>query len=164
MLAIKNILVATDFGTCSEKAMAYGCDLARTFDATLHVIHVVDDVFGRHLGTRGYSSDPSRIQHELESSAQKRLDGLLKDQSACLKMKAEMRISNAPAMEIVDYARDAGIDLIVVGTHGRSAVAHVLLGSVAEKVARTAPCPVLTVRAPDRELVESDPLLVLASA
>jgi nucleotide-binding universal stress UspA family protein len=75
-----------------------------------------------------------------------------------------MRTSNTPAAEIVSYAKDADVDLVVVGTHGRGALAHMLLGSVAEKVARTAACPVLTVRSPEEELVEPDALLVRASA
>jgi nucleotide-binding universal stress UspA family protein len=70
-------------------------------------------------------------------------------------------MSPSPASAIVDYANGHGIDLIVLGTHGRGAVAHMLLGSVAERVARTATCPVLVVRHPEREFIRPD---VLASA
>ena len=164
MIAIKNILVATDFGTSSEHALRYGRDLARTFSATLHVIHVVDDVFGRHLDIVGSLVESSRLQRELEEAARKQLDELLDRGGRYPTTVTVMRTSSAPAAEIVAYAVDAAIDLIVVGTHGRGAVAHLLLGSVAEKVARTAPCPVLTVRAPEEQLVEPDPLLVRALA
>jgi nucleotide-binding universal stress UspA family protein len=67
-------------------------------------------------------------------------------------------MSDDPAEEIVNYAATNGIDLIVLGTHGRGGMAHLLLGSVAEKVVRTAPCPVLTVRHPEREFVTPDTL------
>ena len=72
--------------------------------------------------------------------------------------------SNAPAVAIVDYARRERIDLIVTGTHGRGAVAHLLMGSVAERVVRTAPCPVLTVRHPEHEFVVPDALVAVAKA
>jgi nucleotide-binding universal stress UspA family protein len=65
-------------------------------------------------------------------------------------------MSDVPSDEIIQYAKLEGIDLIVMGTHGRAHTAHVLMGSVAEKVVRTAPCPVLTVHHPEREFVISD--------
>jgi nucleotide-binding universal stress UspA family protein len=73
-------------------------------------------------------------------------------------------VSNATAETIVDYARHHSIDLIVMGTHGRAAVAHLLMGSVAERVVRTASCPVLTVRHPEREFVVPDTLVAVSKA
>jgi nucleotide-binding universal stress UspA family protein len=72
--------------------------------------------------------------------------------------------SNAPATAIVEYANEEGVDLIVLGTHGRGAVAHLLVGSVAERVVRTAPCPVLTVRHPEHEFVVTEPSAPHAAA
>ena len=72
--------------------------------------------------------------------------------------------SNTPALAIVGYARDARVDLIVMGTHGRGAMAHLLMGSVAERVVRTAPCPVLTVRHPEHDFVLPDALVAVARA
>ena len=72
--------------------------------------------------------------------------------------------SNSPALAIVDYARQERINLIVTGTHGRGAVAHLLMGSVAERVVRTAPCPVLTVRHPEQEFVVPDALVAVVKA
>jgi len=72
--------------------------------------------------------------------------------------------SNSPSVAIVDYAKQARVDLIVTGTHGRGAVAHLLMGSVAERVVRTAPCPVLTVRHPEHEFVIPDALVAVAKA
>jgi len=72
--------------------------------------------------------------------------------------------SNSPSAAIVTYARDASIDLIVMGTHGRGAIAQILMGSVAERVVRIAPCPVLTVRHPEHEFVLPDALVAVAKA
>jgi nucleotide-binding universal stress UspA family protein len=72
--------------------------------------------------------------------------------------------SGSPAYAIVDYAREYDIDLIVMGTHGRGALAQLMMGSVAERVVRIAPCPVLTVRHPEHEFVQPDTLLVVARA
>ena len=80
-------------------------------------------------------------------------------------MVGESRVNGvAPAVAIADYARQHGIDLIVMGTHGRGAVAHVLLGNVAERVVRTAPCPVLTVRNQEHEFVLPDALVAVSKA
>jgi nucleotide-binding universal stress UspA family protein len=164
MIAIKNILVATDFGACSAHALDYGRSLARTFGATLHVVHVVDDVFGRHLGMTGSVADPSRLQRDLEEGARRQLVELLARGGHDETPVAVMRTSSTPAAEIVAYAKDASVDLVIVGTHGRGGFPHLLLGSVAERVARTAPCPVLTVSAPEEERDEADPILVRANA
>jgi nucleotide-binding universal stress UspA family protein len=75
-----------------------------------------------------------------------------------------IRTSDTPADEIVKYAQAETIDLIVLGTHGRPGVAHLFMGSVAEKVVRTAPCPVLTLRHPEREFVRADRALEPAPA
>ena len=75
-----------------------------------------------------------------------------------------MIASTTPALTIVEYAELNHIDLIVTGTHGRGAVAHLLMGSVAERIVRTAPCPVLTVRHPEREFVVPDALVAIARA
>lgn len=75
-----------------------------------------------------------------------------------------MLASNSPALTIVDYAMGHRIDLIVMGTHGRGALAHMVMGSVAERVVRLAPCPVLTVRHPEHEFVRPDALVPVARA
>jgi nucleotide-binding universal stress UspA family protein len=72
--------------------------------------------------------------------------------------------SGSPAYAIVDYAQEYDIDLIVMGTHGRGALAQLMMGSVAERVVRIAPCPVLTVRHPEHEFVRPDALVVVARA
>jgi nucleotide-binding universal stress UspA family protein len=163
MILLKNILVATDFGEASDVALTYGRALARTFEATLHVLHVAENVFTRSIGGDAYIAVFPDLQREIEGAALQRLSELLFDEDRTrLGAKAVCLASNTPAAAIVAYATDARIDLIVLGTHGRGAVAHLLMGSVAERVVRTASCPVLTVRRPEHEFVTPDALVAVA--
>jgi nucleotide-binding universal stress UspA family protein len=147
MMTLKNIVVATDFSEASEAALAYGRDLARAFGATLHVLHVAGNVIAAAIGVEGYTTDFVALQREVEESARKHLDALVTEQDRqILTAKTIVLTSNSPAQSIVSYAKDAHIDLVIVGTHGRGGMAHLLMGSVAERVVRTAPCAVLTVR------------------
>jgi nucleotide-binding universal stress UspA family protein len=105
------------------------------------------------------------MQSDVEDAAAKNLAALLSDEDrAVLGAKAIVRSSTSPALTIVDYARETSVDLIVMGTHGRGPMAHLLMGSVAERVVRTAPCPVLTVRHPEHEFVVPDPLVAVSHA
>jgi nucleotide-binding universal stress UspA family protein len=148
MILLKHVLVATDFSRASEAALTYGRALARTFGATLHLLHVVENDF-----LRATAADP----RALAAGAKRTLNGRLTDQDCVtLCARAVVEVDDSPAEAIVDYARRERIDLIVMGTHGRSAVAQLLVGSVAERVVRTASCPVLTVRHPEHEFVIPD--------
>ena len=164
MIALENILVATDFSEAADAALAYGRALARNFGATLHVLHVADDIYVR-LGGDAYVAVLPELQRDVEEAARKRLAELLVDDDPDpLPTKPVVVTASASALAIVDYARNSAIDLVVVGTHGRGAVAHLLMGSVAERVVRTAPCPVLTVRHPERDFVTPDLPAVTARA
>jgi nucleotide-binding universal stress UspA family protein len=165
MIALKNILVATDFSEPSDAALAYGRALARTFGATLHVANVVDNVPALVYGAEAYAVSMPELQQEMEASARKQLADLLVDNDRPpLPVRPVVLTSSAPAAAIVGYAKSERIDLIVAGTHGRGGVAHLLMGSVAERVVRTAPCPVLTVRHPEHEFVIPDALVAVAKA
>jgi nucleotide-binding universal stress UspA family protein len=149
MILLKQILVATDFSDTSAAALDYGRALARTFGASLHLLHVMENPF-----LRPTVADP----HALQSATLRGVAGRLTDDDrGVLHATAVLETSDNPADAIVQYAGARGIDLIVMGTHGRSAVAQIFVGSVAEKVVRTAPCPVLTVRHPEHEFVVPDP-------
>jgi nucleotide-binding universal stress UspA family protein len=164
MIQLKNVLVTTDFSETSDVALAYGRALARTFGATLHVLHVTDNIMMRYAFD-GSIVMPPEIQADFESAAHTRLEGLLGDDDRReLGAVAVLRTSNMPADSIVGYARTAQIDVIVMATHGRGALAHLVLGSVAERVVRTAPCPVLTVRHPEHEFLVPDALISVAKA
>jgi len=159
MIALKHILVAMDFGEPSAAALTYARGLARNFGATLHLLHVVDDLGSRAASSAGFGVDFGKMQREMEGAARADLDALLSDEDRRdLRAKAVVLTSTTPALSIVQYAREAHVNLIVVGTHGRGAVAHLFLGSVAERVVRMAPCPVLTVRHPEHGFVLPDAL------
>jgi nucleotide-binding universal stress UspA family protein len=148
MIVLKNILVATDFEPASDAALTYGRELARTFGARLHLLHVAENDFLRPSAT-----DP----YVLKTAVARRLNERLTSEDRTDRgARATVEISDRPADTITRYAKHEQIDLIVMGTHGRTGVTHMLTGSVAENVVRTAPCPVLTVRHPEREFVLPD--------
>lgn len=162
MVAIKKILVATDFSVASGVALAYGRDLARTHNAQLIVLHVVDDVL------RTYSPEVAIIgadvQRDIDTLANRGLEALLTDDDRrTIGAVAVLEHGVNTAQTIVDYAKTHSIDLIITGTHGRSGVKHFLLGSVAEHVVRDAACPVLTVHALERDFIVPDALTLAAS-
>jgi nucleotide-binding universal stress UspA family protein len=163
MMTLKNILVATDFGEASDAALAYGRELAGRFGATLHVLHVAENIYVTTFGAETYAAMAPSLQRELEDAARARLDELVIDSDRSgPPTKPIVLTSSSPPFAIVDYAGEHGVDLIVMGTHGRGALAHLLMGSVAEKVVRLAPCPVLTVRHPEHEFVRPDALAAVA--
>jgi nucleotide-binding universal stress UspA family protein len=166
MIALKNILVATDFGAASDAALRYGRELARRFDATLHVLHVTENVSVSSIGADGFvAMAPQQLQDEIEDTARVRLMEALTDSDRSgLVTRPVVITASSPAPVIVDYAERHKIDVIVIGTHGRGALAHFLMGSVAERVVRVAPCPVLTVRDRERDFVRPDSLVALARA
>jgi nucleotide-binding universal stress UspA family protein len=162
MVLIKNILVATDFSAPSGVALAYGRDLARINHARLHVLHVVDDVMLRYSPEAGMLGPD--LQKDLESIASRDLNALITDDDRrTLNAVGMIDCAANPAVAITNYAKGNSIDLIVTGTHGRGAVAHLLMGSVAERVVRTAPCPVLTVHTHERDFIVPDALTLAAS-
>lgn len=150
--APKQILAATDFSEASDAALSYARDLARAQGAVLHVLHVAGNVVAGAVGVEGYTTDYVALQREVEAGAQKYLDSLVTDEDRrTLNARTAVVTSTAPADAIVRYARDHAIDLVIVGTHGRGGAERFAMGSVAERVVRAAPCPVLTVRGPVRE-------------
>ncbi len=164
MIQIKNVLVATDFSEPSEAALQYGRELAHTFNATLQVLHVTDNLYTVY-GGEAYALELPDPQRESEQAVQAQLQGLLteEDQMA-LQAKVVTVTAVSKAEAIVAYARTHKIDLIVVGTHGRGALGHLFLGSVAERVVRTATCPVLTVHQPEPASIAPDRIVAAAHA
>jgi nucleotide-binding universal stress UspA family protein len=143
---VTRILVPTDFSDTADVALTYAKTVAGRLNASLHVIHVLADPY----------VTPFDVATPMEPEIRKRT---LEDVRACLlkRLDAEEEqrfrgtraiVTGLAAKQIAQYAADHSIDLIVMGTHGRRGVAHLLLGSVAEHVGRIAPCPVLTVRDP----------------
>jgi nucleotide-binding universal stress UspA family protein len=164
MILIKNVLVATDFSEPSAAALDYGRELARTFGAALHVLHVVDNLYLQWSGET-YVGVLPEVQRNVEEDARRQLERLVGPEDRTeLHAKPVIRMAIAKAAAIVEYAAEHRIDLIVMGTHGRGAVSRLLMGSVAERVVRTATCPVLTVHHPEHEFVVPDALLAVARA
>ena len=164
MIKIANVLVATDFGPASESALNYGREFARTFGAKLHVLHVVENPM-MWTGPEIVGVDFAQVQADLEAAARKAFERLVTDEDRSqLGATTVVRTGNAPAFEIASYAKHSAIDVIIMGTHGRGLMGHLLMGSVAEKVVRIAPCPVLTVRHPEHEFVLPDALQVIESS
>jgi nucleotide-binding universal stress UspA family protein len=163
MVALKNILVATDFGEPSAVALAYGRDLARSYGAKLHVLHVIEDVVIRYSSEIGFALP--ELQADLEQAARRDLEQVITDDDRrTLAPVTAIETGVNIASTIVGYAAEYGIDLIVTGTHGRGAVSHMLMGSVAERVVRSAPCPVLTVRAHERDFIAPDTMVAVAKS
>jgi nucleotide-binding universal stress UspA family protein len=153
MIDLHCILVPTDFSKYSENAVKYAAAFAEKFGAELHILHVVQDmaVFIPEAVLVTPMMTPPIDQ--FKAAAQAALEKVIKDLNLSgLKVQTEIA-QGVPFAEIIRTARDKDVDLIVMGTHGRTGLVHMLLGSVAEKVVRKAPCPVLTVRHPEHEFV-----------
>jgi nucleotide-binding universal stress UspA family protein len=150
-MTVTSILVPTDFSPTSEAAVRYAGQLALTFGARLHLLHVPGRT-GEHMEA-DYPIEQFRAPvARLESFfAANELDRL--------RPTYAIRVGT-PAEEIAVYADSLGIDLIVMGTHGRTGIAHTVMGSVAEHVVRIAPCPVLLVRSPKRATVAEAPVVL----
>lgn len=146
-LAISRILVPVDFSPHSEAALRYATALASRLDALVQLLHVVDDPMA--TGPRSSEvpiPDLSELLKDLIANAERRLE---RYRAAVghprVRMATTVRTGHS-AQTITECANAGGIDLIVMGTHGRSDLAHLVMGSVAESVVRHAPCPVLTLR------------------
>jgi nucleotide-binding universal stress UspA family protein len=163
MIQIKNVLVATDFSEPAEAALRYGRELARIFNATLQVLHITDNLYTMY-GGETYALALPDLQREIDQAVQEQIKSLLTEEDrTALQAKAVSFTAVGKAEAIVAYARTHAIDVIVIGTHGRGALGQLFMGSVAERVVRTANCPVLTVHEPDREFIVPDRLAAAAA-
>ena len=141
------ILVPTDFSPPSDAALEYARILAAKFGSSLQILHVIDDpTASSEFVADGFAPSTEEIRTGLIEHAMGRLDHLLTLVDRARYHAYADAVLGLPAQAIVDYAGATGTGLIVMGTHGRTGLAHLLMGSVAEQVVRTAPCPVLTVR------------------
>ena len=160
MIMLHSVLVATDFGETSGAALQYGRNLARAFGAKLHALHVA----ARVTPMSAAEFDPANLadlQADIVGDAERQLNLLLTENDRTqLRAKAVAVVATSPAAAIIDYAKQTHVDIIVVGTHGRGGVSHLLMGSVAEHVVRNAPCPVLVVRPNEHEFILPDPVTV----
>jgi glycine betaine transporter len=163
---IRHILAPVDFSDTSAHALQYACEMAALLGARLTVVHVANpkkleeslsglDAIERLAGALNVPPDPQSYvpslyqQEGVEKSLHGRMRTMLEpiEQAGCAAQT--VLVQGYPSLEIVNYAKEHAIDMIVMGTHGRGPIGHLLLGSVAENVVRRAHCPVLTVRQPE---------------
>jgi universal stress protein A len=144
-MTIRRILVPTDFSADADAAFDYAVALARTFGASVHLVHVVEDPLAAGMwSSEIYTTEIAGLQVNLVRDAEARLNRAVPE--TAVSVSTEVRTGNA-AREILAAARESKTDLIVMGTRGRTGFAHIVMGSVAERVVRLALCPVLTLKA-----------------
>jgi len=163
MIALKRILVPIDFSEASAAATKYGVALARAFSAKLHLLHIeprhdLEIMVERELVVGKYLSDMGDVQGRQNAARELLGKALTEQEEHDLQAEYVLRASGrgGPSVEIIRYAREREIDLIIMGAHGHGFAAHLMMGGVAEKVVRKAPCPVLTVRQPEHEFVMAE--------
>ncbi len=140
----KHILVATDLSPAARSALEAGADLARRSGARVTILNVID--FSGLGDSRVLRETLLQLQRELRADATPRLDALCKELFKDIPVEIEIVEGMGASVAIAQHARDHGVDLIVVASHGRTGLKRVVLGSVAERVVRSAPCDVLVVR------------------
>jgi nucleotide-binding universal stress UspA family protein len=158
MIAIKTILLPTDGSECSTKAMTYALSFAKQYGGRVVALHVIDRRWEEQARVSFVEIGQDLTQKIRDGYAEeaRRIVQLVADAGARAGVPVVTRIiTGIPFDEIVQIGKELPADLIIMGTHGRTGVSHLLLGSVAEKVVRRAPCPVLTVRKENHDFVPS---------
>ena len=146
MKPIKKILVPVDFSMHTAQAVQFAADLSRRYEAPLELLHVLEPTVYA-LPAAYVLPTPEQSTHIMEGLRTQLSSTELDAVRAGAWSVSSTLVQGSPIGEILRIAKEAQFDLIVMGTHGRTGIKHVLLGSVAENVARTASCPVLIVRA-----------------
>lgn len=148
---IKKVCAPTDFSEAADAAVNYAAGLAREFGAELHLIHVIHDISEklRHPDFTNADTSVHQFLGKLEKGATEYLANLAVDKESKGLTVYRSHLLGSTVEEICKYAAQNHIDLLVIGTHGHTGLKHLLLGSVAERVVRLAPCPVLTFRRKD---------------
>jgi nucleotide-binding universal stress UspA family protein len=143
-MIVQHVLVPLDFSATADRALDYAIALAQQLHARLTLLHVFD-LTPLTMGDAA-TGIPVTAVNELEIEVQHLLQASLEQVQRTGLQGESLLVQGTPTQTIVDVAGEQGVDLIVMGTHGRTGLAHVFLGSVAEHVIRQAPCPVLVMR------------------
>jgi len=153
-MKISKVVYPTDFSQHSLYALRYAREFSEAFRSQLHCIHVVEGIYTYEAGIPAESGGVLPVGGDMLELAKQRMDEFAEKFLADLEVPPETKVLSGNAfVEIINYTRQINADLIVLSTHGRSGLAHALMGSVTEKVVRKAPCPVLTIRHPEHEFV-----------
>lgn len=155
MIKLKKVLVPTDFSDSARHAFSYGVSFAREYKAELVLLHVVENL------TVGYASDlfpvpMAEVFQEISGYARTELAKLAEEAKQKGVAVSDVVAQGKPSAEIIRYAAENGVDMIVLGTHGKGMLDQALFGSTTERVVRRSPCPVLTVRMAGHEFVDND--------
>ena len=140
----KKIVCPVDFSEFTDEIIEYGVSIAKKFDAEIHLLHIIPNLnyftpYESFLTPENLVAMERSIEREIEKDFEKTIKKIDMPVKKAIK-------TGVTFVEILDYIKTEKIDLVVMGTHGRSGFEHILLGSVAEKIIRRSPCPVLTVR------------------
>ncbi len=146
---LKKILVPVDFSDCSNKALQYAIPFAKQFNAKLILLYVVQP----YLPVPEFPMvDVEPVLRQIRETGKKELEKLQRTVGNKIPLEIALR-EGTPYLEIINAVKELGIDLIILSTHGRTGLAHIFIGSTAERVVRHAGCPVLVVREREREFV-----------
>ena len=147
-MQLKTILFPTDFSQGARAAMDHAISLAKDYDARLLLLYVIQDISIAEWYIPSTLSVTDLVE-DMQKSAWKEMEKWGSEAQASVRDIEKLVVRGVPFVEIIKTARDRGVDLIVIGTHGRTGIDHMLFGSTAEKVVRKAPCAVLVVRHPE---------------
>ena len=155
MIKMKRVLVPTDFSDSARHALRYGISFAKEYGAELVLLHVVENL------TVGYASDlfpvpMAEVFQEISGYAKTELAKLAAEAKERNVRVTELVAQGKPSAEIIRYAAENAVDMIVLGTHGKGMLVFLHDTATTERVVRRAPCPVLTVRMAGHEFVEGD--------
>lgn len=145
MIVLKKILCPVDHSECSYLALKYAISLSLKDEAKLYLMHVIDS---RFYEMEAYTFSPYSISESDMAKIHSDLMKSLPEGTTDVLEVETIVVKGVPFNEILNASQELGVDVIVMGTHGRTGISHVMMGSVAEKVVRKASCPVLTVRMP----------------
>jgi len=149
-MQIKIILFPTDFSNGARAAMDHAISLAKDYQAKLILLYVIQDISIAEWYIPS-SISAGELVEDMQKSAWQEMDKWIAEVSKQVKDVEKMVVRGVPFVEIIQTAKERNVDLIVIGTHGRTGIDHMLFGSTAEKVVRKAACPVLTVRIAGKE-------------
>jgi nucleotide-binding universal stress UspA family protein len=149
-MQIKTVLFPTDFSNGARAAMDYALSLAKDYNAKLILLYVIQDISIAEWYIPSSISATDLVE-DMQKSAWKEMEKWGAEAAEAVKDVEKMVVRGVPFVEIIRTAKEKNADMIVIGTHGRTGIDHMLFGSTAEKVVRKSPCPVLTVRVAGRE-------------
>lgn len=146
-MTIRTILVPTDFSTSADRALAYAVHLADCYEASLQLLHVVDELDSQRYGIAEGEDQAMSLREQVRTEAHERLRTITPDESPIdVETEVSLHLGGDVADAIQEYVEDHDVDLVAMGTHGRQGIDRLMLGSVTDAFLRRASCPVLTVR------------------